>query len=298
MKKCAFSVWPGFENNPIPEKLKEIRKDSSLVLENAGFSVYLVTNYESFDEASSLLLLNKKQTSRWFAGWSDYVRLVEIEKQLLAGNQVMYFDYDLIILRAPTGYGCALETHLESEDKPENIVKYWFRGVNCTYNLLPEHLDIFREHLDMVRSHIIDSEGKVNFTYPMNYLAPIEEKIGYVPNYFLFGSLDEPLFCSEEKVIDCVEMYASLTGIQDKRIDAVNAMGSRVGKEDDSNSTFQFDTYHELNRKLENKRWTRESTKELFKKIKNCRIRPNYGSHKQRNLLKRKIKECNSPSLF
>lgn len=290
MKK-AFCVWPKFDDNIMAQALGEIKDGSFKLLEEAGFSTYLVETNEPFDKWSELLFnYQKGDMRRFFIRWSDYVRLAELEKILKEGNEAFYFDVDLLILRPPVGYGCALETHLQSEGTVENVVKYWFRGVNSAYHLAPKHLPYLEKHLEGIRDHIVLVNGKVNFCHVMNYIYHIEENIGYIRNYFHFGSLAEPMFCTEEKIYDKILLYAYLTGIMDNRIDAVNCMGSRITDDGKSFVDHQLEVFNRINNNLVNMPLDRDKALKKFESLKGLRIRPNYHSLITREKIKQAIK--------
>lgn len=290
MSKKSFSVWPDIDNSPMPESLRKVRERSSAILTSSGFSDKIYSTWEPFDEYSELLFKHKSPTKKFYANWSDYIRLCIIEEELLNDNEVLYYDCDFLILQPPTSYGCALETHLQSEIHVDNIVKYWFRGVNCAYYLNPQYMPQFNSHITKVREYIKNVQGRVRHTYPMNFMAPIEEDIGYIRNYFLFGSIYEPMFCTVQKIYRCIIMYAELTGIHDMRIDGMNLMGSRIQHNEENNKFIedQITTITSLNKDLSKS--VELSVSELFQCIQKCRIRPNYGSLKIREKIKEAIK--------
>lgn len=281
MKKIAFSVWPTqIPNNPIPQKLIELRETSVQKLKDWGWKVQLL---ESMDDeiTSKLISMNIFDKPSKFTKVSDCMRVVHMKKLLEQGDveSVFYFDFDLLILNEPESFGCCIETHLQQDQLGNPIDKYWLKGVNSCYHLNKSHLNQLNKHIEDLKETIIKSQYKPKFCYPMNYIYPIEE-IGYVEGYWNLGSFNEPTFCSEKKVYDCLMLWKFLTG-KEIVLNGYNMMGFR--------DLSQLDEHIELTKSIFKKASNEYSEEyvlnELLPKFSNkLRLRPNYNS--DRTLLK------------
>lgn len=295
MKKYAFSVWPGVDQDPPRQSLIAIRNYSVKVLEADGWEVGLQSRFDEFDKYSTALFSKFKNpvTVKDYTNYSDYVRLITLREKLETYDEVMYFDYDLFILEAPTGFGCAVEIHFSNDENSPDINKtdkFWFRGVNCTINLNKSHIPILDAHIFEIQEDIIKNNGKPKHCYPMNYMWRIEEQIGYIPGYYLFGSLEEPGYCTEEKILLSVETMVALFGEEHGKISAVNLMGSR--KDDFVKIAIAFE---ELSGKIGTSDKGDSFIKRVIRKTSKP-IRVNYGASLIRDRVKNWVQE--EPSLF
>lgn len=288
MKKIAFSVWPELENNPIPSNLITIRSTSVKILEDAGFEVIIVEKLNAdTDPIMQLILNNYKPEVRYYTKVSDYLRLRAIQEFFDAGyDEVLYFDMDMGILKPPSTYGCAIETHLQQDTDDGKIAKLWMKGVNsCYYLNKHQHQDKFTEHFDLIKKYIKDVNGNCTFCYPMSMLYPIEEGVGFIKDYFHFGTFAEPKFCTPQKILDSVVLFNAIFGDKPEGISAVNMMGSR----DLSHIPEYWATIQELNEKIQTLDFSDEAISKIlegFEPRNKLRLRPNYNSHKTRDLIK------------
>lgn len=286
MKRIAFSVWPGHKGNQPKPEIVKVNERSKAVL--AGFEHVLVTDFEPFDECSQLLFdkFHSPYSIKDYTNWSDYIRVVKILEFLESGyDEVLYFDFDLLIFEKPNYYGCAIEGHFEGPDREMLATeKFWFRGVNCTYYVNKSHVQHIKNHLTSLQEYIRSCNGSVKHCYPMNHLSHIEEEIGYVDGFYLFGSMDDPGFCTREKSLNFVKFAEDF--MDDDRyhsLKAVNMMGSKKNSQEGN-----IDVYEEMREYLKMTPSTSEEIEKIKEVIRNVvkPLRVNYGSTKMRNKLK------------
>ena len=277
-RKIAFSVWPTqIPNNTIPEKLIQLREQSVQKLKSWGWEVELLEELNDEVTISMIETLTFNKASQ-FTKVSDWMRVVYMHKLLSMEDvqEVFYFDFDMLILESPSNYGCCIETHLQQDQLGNPIDKYWLKGVNSCYYLSKDNLPQLEQHISDLRESIVKSNYNPKFCYPMNNLHSIEE-IGYVEGYWNLGSFNEPTFCSERKVYDCLMLWKYLTS-KEIILKGYNLMGFR--------DLSQVDEHIELTKSIfekASKEYSKEYVeRELFKHISpSLRIRPNYNSDRK-----------------
>lgn len=297
MKRVAFSVWPYHEGNKPKEEVTRINEMSKKVL--VDFEHQLETRFEPFDRWSELLFegSHSPYTVKDYTNWSDYIRVVRILELFEQGyDEVLYFDYDLLIFEQPTSYGCAIEGHFEGDDTGdiESTFKFWCRGVNCVYYVNRSHIELIEKHLKSLRDYIRSVNGKVKHCYPMNHLSFIEEEIGYVKGYYLFGSMDDANFCTREKSLAFTSFFKDfMDNPSYGRLNAVNMMGSKKESQE-KNVEFYLNMRKDLDRGVQ---YDIDAIREIIKRTTKP-IRCNYGSVKMRAKLKDYVENVKVFTLF
>lgn len=285
MKKYAFSYWPNIFVQPPKEQLSPIRNESIKILESDGFLVECVDTFGKFDKWAALLIdaFKDQPTVKDYTNFSDYGRVVHLREKLDQYDEVLYFDYDLLILDSPKQYGVGLECHFSNDENKPDIKltdKFWFRGVNCAIYLSKKHIPILDSHLEDMREVIEKTKGKVQHCYPMDLIWRLEEQVGYIPGYYLFGSLEEPGYCTEEKVLYSLALFEDFLGTEYAKIQAVNLMGSRQ-KLDFVTTANQYKILSDAPRNF-----TLDDIRDVIQKTTKP-IRVNYGAA----IIRRKMKE-------
>lgn len=295
MRRVAFSVWPKSEKNPIKESIQHHREYTLQTLQSFD-NIFVQDKFEPFDECSELLWNKYKETVKFYTNWSDYIRITTLIDLLDKYDEALYFDYDLVLFEEPSDYGCFLQLHLETEtnhDDIYNLRKFWFRGTNGAYYLQKKHLPFLKNHYNDICDMIRKTKGNVKYTYPMNYMNHIEENIGYIPGYYLFGSLEEPSFCTLQKTKELVAFTGKYFGNRYQKISGINLMGSR---KDDFYKTFE--AFESLRKECET--YENEDIEKLKESIRNTPvpIRVNYHSNQMRKKLMSFLEKSDDSSIL
>jgi hypothetical protein len=285
MKKLAFSVWPELPNDrPCPTALLQRAKKRESVLSISGFEFKGVTRCDQDEVAIELAARYTKRNVRKATSISDYTRVAEMIKSLESGyDEVMYLDYDFHIWAPPSNYGVALQCNLQA-DENGNPAKLWYRGVNAVYYFSQEHLPLLKRHLEALQTYIIKTDFNPTYCYPMNYMAELEETVGYIPGYWILGSVFRSgAFCPEytEKLIH-LAVYAKDVPVG-KFIEGINLMGSDYSEE--SGFSLEQKRAEEIKLKLEEE-YPYFTLEDIQKDLSEVRLRPNYNSLQKRAQLK------------
>lgn len=294
MRKIAFSIWPGYDE--LPAALQALRERSIKILEADGWTVVLHKDVDPVDSFHKKMADQWKPnaTGRFYTKLSDYLRVWYLEKYLDEGyDQVYYFDCDLLILRAPKGVGTAVEMHLQSDDgEGGNIVKWWMRNsVNCAYLVGPNQREHVRKHMKEIQT-LVDGVPLPKYCYPMNLMYMFDAESMYIDNHFLLGNyFDDPDWYTKDNALDLMQILGWMTGKKPTGVDAINAMGSRGFADVDTYVEANLKIVEDLDEAVRNLTHTREDLVRIANRVKNARLRPNYGSHGVRQAMKDFIKE-------
>lgn len=287
MKKLAFSVWPELPNDvPCPQSLLDRSKQREKTLSEWGFEFRHVTRCDHDSVVRTLVERYTKRNVRKATSISDYTRVAEMVYALEVEkyDEVFYLDYDFHCWSQPTGYGVPLQCNLQP-DENGNPVKLWYRGINCAYYLGGHHLPILKRHLKLLQDYIISKDYNPAYCYPMNFLAEIEESIGYVPGYWLLGSfVRTKSYCPQyvEKLIHLAVYGGDMPNTN--FIEGLNLMGSDYDTETGFRS--EQERAEEIRDAL-NQKFPYYTLEELREELKSVRLRPNYNSRQKRQQLKR-----------
>jgi hypothetical protein len=286
MKKLAFSVWPDLPYNPTcPESLLVRSKEREKILNSAGFEFRHLSRCDHDDVAKTLAERYTRKNIRKATSISDYIRVAEMVFALEEEgyDEVFYLDYDFHCWSPPSRYGVALQCNLQPDDNGVPM-KLWYRGINSVYYLGKHHLAILKRHLKLLQDYIISKNYNPSYCYPMNFLAEIEETVGYVPGYWLLGSFVRThSYCPAyvEKLIH----LAVYSGDMPKSgfIEGLNLMGSDYDTE--TGFLAEQTRAEEIKDKLE-REFPYFSLEEIREELAGIRLRPNYNSLGKRKELK------------
>jgi hypothetical protein len=287
MKKLAFSVWPDLPHNPsCPQSLLNRSKQREELLNQHGFDFRHLGRCDHDEVSKTLASRYTKKHIRKATSISDYIRVAEmvfaLEKE--GYDEVFYLDYDFHLWSPPENYGVALQCNLQPDENGEPT-KLWYRGINSVYYLGQKHLPILKRHQKLLQDYIIGKDYNPAYCYPMNFLAEIEESIGYVPGYWLLGSFVRTnSYCPGyvEKLIHLALFAGDMP--KGKFIEGINLMGSDYDTE--SGFLAEQTRAEEIKMKLE-KRYPYYTLEELREELKSVRLRPNYNSLQKRAQLKK-----------
>lgn len=287
MKRLAFSVWPNLPYNPkCPDSLLKRADARAEFLSQHGFEFRHLTRCDHDDVAKTLAERYTSKNIRKATSISDYIRVAEMVHALEneGYDEVFYLDYDFHCWSPPSGYGVALQCNLQP-DGDGSPMKMWYRGINSVYYLGKQHLPVLKRHLALLQKYIIGQDYSPAYCYPMNFLAEIEESIGYVPGYWLLGSfVRTKSYCPQyvEKMIHLAVFGGDMP--DSNFIEGLNLMGSDYDTEDGFLSEQR--RAEEIREKL-----TREfpyyTLEEIREELKDVRLRPNYNSLGKRKQLKK-----------
>ena len=286
MKKLAFSVWPNLPGDiPCPQSLMSRSLDREKLLSDWGFEFRHVSRCDHDPFVNTLVDRYTKRNVRKATCISDYTRVAEMVHVLeVEGyDEVFYLDYDFHCWSPPSGYGVALQCNFQP-DEDGNPAKLWYRGVNAVYYFGKQHLPILKRHLKLLQEHIINRDYNLIHCYPMNFFAEIEEKIGYVPGYWILGSLVSTKgWCPDyvEKLIHLAVYAGDMPS--NNFIAGLNLMGSC--SEDEEKLKMEQNRAEEIMAKL-NKNFPYYPLEQLQEEFQKVRIRPNYNSLQKRRELK------------
>jgi hypothetical protein len=286
MKKLAFSVWPELPNDiSCPQSLLDRSSEREGILADWGFEFRHVSRCDHDDVAKTLFERYTKKNVRKATSISDYIRVAEmvyaLEKE--GYDEVFYLDYDFHCWSKPTGYGVPLQCNLQPDDNGDPV-KLWYRGINCAYYLGKHHLPILKRHLQLLRNYIISKDYNPAYCYPMNFLAEIEETVGYIPGYWLLGSFVRTNSYCPEYVEKLIHLAVYAGDMPEKGfIRGMNLMGSDY----DTENGFQAEQKRaeEIKDKLE-REFPYFSLEEIREELAGVRLRPNYNSLGKRQELK------------
>lgn len=281
MKKLAFSVWPKFPNYPegnkIPPFLLNYFQHTRGVLDKAGFDYSLVERVDYDDVSLKLSESFSPGEKRKAANVSDYTRLCAMVSALEGGyDEVLYLDLDFHMWSPPSGYGCALESHFQTEAGGDKVVKLWYRGINCVYYLHKNHLNVLKRHHSSVRNRIVAAKYRPKYTYPMHDIWTIENEVGYIPGYWLFGALSNPDYTRLDYMQDMVHLSVHLGHMpRESLLEGTNLNGSHYSEEGEMGEFLK--SSNELRGILKNN-FPRRGIEEIRSDLSEARIRVNYNN--------------------
>ena len=280
MRKLAFSVWPKFpkypEDVPPPYVLSHFEHTRG-VLEDAGFDYKLVKHID-YDEVSIKLSETfSPGNKRKAANVSDYIRICEMVSSLEGVyDEVLYVDLDFHMWSPPSGYGCALESHFQTENGDDEIVKLWYRGINCVYYLHRDHLGILKRHHADVKHRVVTANYRPKYTYPMHDIWMIENEVGYIPGYWLFGPLSNPDFARLDYMQDIVHLAVYLGHMpKESLLEGTNLNGSHYSEK--AGMSDFLDSSNRVRETLQ-ANFPRRSIEEIREDLSNARVRVNYNN--------------------
>jgi len=286
MKKLAFSVWPELPNDiSCPQALLDRSSKREEILAEGGFDYRHVTRCDHDDVAKTLSKLYTKKNIRKATSISDYTRVAEMFFALEEEgyDEVLYLDYDFHLWKPPTGFGVALEANLKLDERgtPE---KLWYRGINCAYYLGKQHLPILKRHLKSLQDYIVGKDYNPSYCYPMNYLAEIEEKVGYIPGYWHLNSFIFDDYFSPKHTEKLVHLAVYSGDMPD--CDIITGLNLEGSRQDTEQGFLLEQKAAEVIIKRLKEEFPYFTLEEIQEELSTVRIRPNYNSLKKRAELK------------